>query len=272
MKDLMYRLTAVAATLAVLLMPVSLWAQAKKVPKLTKSVSLSEPWTKLSVAKGINVTVEMRSEYAARTLAGVPERQRAAKQKALKQVDCLVTAEASVAKAVLLEVKDGRLSIGVGEYKYKQSRRIDVHVLCDSTLREVHGQMGSNIFSKGVLRVGDLKVEAERAMEIHLSCVTGGTIRVEAHRQSIVWLTGGASLVSATLDGASFLRLKQMRAQRVNVSCSEESQAEVNATVALDLSASGKSEIRYWGPEGVTVTQQPDKSSRIDRRRILDNL
>lgn len=252
--------------------PATPQSKPKKVPKVTLPVTLGEAWTRLSVAKGINVTIEMRGDYEARALADVPERARAAKLKQLRAADCLVTAERTVALAVDCNVDNGRLAINVGPYKYKQSRRIDVVVLADSTLREVHGQMGSNIFSRGTLRVGDLSVEAERAMEMHLSCLTNGSIHVKAHRQSIVWLTGRASAIDATIDGASFLRLKQMSAARVSLTCRDESQAEVNATTALDLTAEGKSEIRYHAPYGCQVRQNAQQGSQIIPRRILDNL
>lgn len=135
---------------------------------------------------------------------------------------CVVKAEPSVAKKVRCEVEDGNLSIYADRFQYKSIPKIDVFVVCDSTLRSIHGTSSSNVFSRGLLRLPSLDVVADYAMSVTLSLISEA-VNVKAKDRSQVTLLGNIGSVRANLVNNSSLDLTRLTYGRQSVTADESS-------------------------------------------------
>ncbi len=219
-----------------------------------------EAFHSVTVARGINMTLVMNDEVD-KLPADVAAKLLGKKGLTASPLapTCVVRAEPSVARAVDCAVENGCLTISAGTFKYRKTKRIDVYVVCDSTLSLIHGTSGSNIWTRGCLRLGDVSVLADFAMEVHITANASSMSLVAANR-SYVWLTGTLGSLHCTLKAASSLNMRKKMCARANVTAQGESRAEVSATEALDINATKGSSVRYFAP-GARVSQSTDQTS-----------
>lgn len=214
-----------------------------------------EAFRSVTVARGINMTLVMNDEVD-KLPAEVADKLLGRRRTAARPLapTCVIRAEPSVAKVVDCAVENGRLTISAGVFKYRKTKRIDVYVVCDSTLSLIHGTSGSNIWTRGCLRLGDVSVLADFAMEVHITA-NASSMSLKAANRSYVWLTGTIGALDCTLEAASSLNMRKKMCARVSIQARGESRAEVSATEALDISAAKGSSVRYSAPEaGVSIS------------------
>ncbi|MGN0000204.1 MAG: GIN domain-containing protein [Marinilabiliaceae bacterium] len=246
--------------------------QQRVVPKLFLFDNV-DPFSSLCVARRINAEVAMLTDHTqlpSDVATFIKKSKRATQRIQSGKPLCIVRAEPTVAKAVVCQVDDGALSIYANPYKYQRTQRIDVYVLCDSTLRTIRGTMGSNISTRGCLILPQLTLVAQDKMEIHASVRTQN-LNVKASNTSIVWVTGEVASLQATVDSASFLRMCQISADNVTVSANAESRAETTANKSLTLKATANSSITYYAPSA-NISTDAESGSFIDERYIHKNI
>lgn len=222
-----------------------------------------DPFTSVSVAKRINVTLVPGSEVdklPQEIYSRLAKNKKAMANIAAGGRACVIKAEATVAKAVKCEVEDGELSVSAAKFKYKKSPAIDVFIVCNDGLRSIYGASSSNIWSKGVLRTQSISLTADFAMSFHLS-IMAQSVNLVAKSDSKVWLTGSATSLTANLQSSS-LTMSKMDCGSASVTATGGSKAQVNASGALSLSAQGRSTISYTS-QGARVDASADVSSKI---------
>ncbi len=205
----MSRLSRLLLPLFFALLSLSSRVQAQQTLRVIADVSR---FTSVDIAKRINLTLVMADDIdclPTDVYAKVLRNSKAVKQIEQGGAVCVVKAEPSVAKMVRCEVEDGNLSIYADRFKYKSVPTIDVFVVCDSTLRSVHGTSSSNVFSRGLLRLPRLDIVADYAMSVTLS-ILSESVNVNAKDRSQVTLLGNARNLSAKLVNASSLDLSRL--------------------------------------------------------------
>ncbi len=235
----------------------------------TRTVTNLEHFERISIAKRINALIMMQDEWE-KQVAARSIKTHGAQHVKVNGPMVVIKAEPTVAGAVVCHVEDGRLYIYANPYKYKRSQRIDVTIVVDSTLTEIHGESGSNISTKGCLRVKNLLLQADYAIEMHVTA-KADYINVDAQNKSIIWVTGTVGLLNANINDASFLRMKQIKCQNTTVNVRDESKAEVTALQYLSIYAEGASQVSYYAP-GASVTSNAMSGSTISQIKNLDNL
>lgn len=225
-----------------------------------------DPFTSVSVAKRINVTLVTNTEVdklPSEIYSRLAKNKKAMANIAAGGRACVIKAEPTVAKAVKLDIEHGDLTIYANKFKYKKSSAIELFIVCNDGLTSIRGASSSNIWSKGILRAESLSLTADFAMSFHLS-VMARSVRVEANSDSKVWLTGSTGSLSADLHGSSLI-MHKMDCAAASVSAAGGSTAEVNATGSLTLTAERHSTITY-ASQGATVDATTDNSSKIIAR------
>ncbi len=237
--------------LLAMLLVLSTGSMAQKKGRLVRPrsrvVDRIEHFDRISIGKNINVVIEQGDKQ-----------------------QIAIVAEPTVNKEVVCEVNSGRLYVYAGKFKYKQSPRIDVTITCDSTLQEIHGESGSNINSRGLLKAQSMLLNADFAIEMHIS-VIANDVTINAHKKSVIWLTGRTNQTTANLDGASFLRMKQTKSNHTNITATQESAAEVCAEQSLNIVAADMSEVSYYAPNAV-VSSKTEDGGRVMERKLYKNL
>ncbi len=182
-------------------------------------------FTSVDIAKRINLTLVMAADIESLpsdVCAKLLRSKNAVSQMERGGAVCVVKAEPSVAKMVRCEVEDGGLSIYADKFKYKSIPKIDVFVVCDSTLRSIHGSSSSNVFSRGLLRLPSLDVIADYAMSVNLSLMAQN-VYVKAKDRSQVTLLGSVTNVRANLVNACSLDLTRLSYVSHSVTADESS-------------------------------------------------
>lgn len=175
---------------------------------------------------------------------------------------CVVRAEPSVGKAVVCEVEGGVLSVSAGKFKFRRSPRVDVFVVCDSTLRGVHGTTGGNIKSRGTLRLPSVAVRADFAMEIHLTLISE-SVSVRAANKSVVGIMGQVGSLTADIAAASALRMSRVSCSSVAIVADGESEAWVSAEASLGVTATNHSRVECSIPDALSPSVESDATSSV---------
>lgn len=231
------------------------------------------PYVSVGMGERVNAHIAMATDYEQLPRAA---REFIAKNRKLRTMAsegkpfCIVAAEPQAHRAVKCEVKSGKLNIYAEKFKYKTNKTIDIYVLCDSTLREIRGTKASNIYTRGCLRTKQLRIVAEAYMTVHVTAHSE-SVRVDARKESTVWLTGNVGSVKARVTEMSKFRMCQIVAQSTEVTAESSSYAEVCAEKRISMTATGNSQISYYAPEAATETY-PEEGSRIYSEKITGNL
>lgn len=175
---------------------------------------------------------------------------------------CIVKAEPSVSKAVDCATENGSLAISAQKFKFRRTKRIDVFVICDSTLTLISGATGGNITTRGCLRLGNVTVRANDAQHISLSA-TAKSVRVEATIRSSVRLTGKSNTIDATLGSASSLDAQGMTCNQLYLTAENESRATAAVREAATVSAKGGSSVTMRTAKGAKIDVDEDGSAVI---------
>ncbi len=200
----------------------SLHSQAQQTLRVITDVS---KFTSIDIAKRINLTLVMPQDIESlptEVSTKLMRSNKAVAQMAQGGAVCVVKAEPTVAKKVRCEVGDGSLSIYADRFQYKSIPKIDVFLVCDSTLRSIHGTSSSNVFSRGLLRLPSLDVVADYAMSVTLSLISE-SVTVKAKDRSQVTLLGNIGSVRANLINNSSLDLTRLTYGRQSVTVDESS-------------------------------------------------
>ncbi len=213
------------------------------------------------VAPNINVTLVMDDETA---LLPTDVARRINKKNGKM---CVVKGEPSVVKAVDCHVENGTLSLSAKKFKYRRSRRIDIYVLCDSTLRLIHGTSGGNIQTRGCLRLNNVVIKADFAEDIHLAA-RAQSVRIIANNHSSIRLTGKLNIIDASLLGASKLNTSEAEVNSLHLTASNECQANITANNSCAIVATGGCKVTLTTNNSSSVMVDKDDIShvRIDRK------
>lgn len=220
-----------------------------------------EPFQSVIVAPNINVTLVMDDEAS---LLPTDVARRINKRNGKV---CVVKGEPSVVKAVDCHVENGTLSLSAKKFKYRRSRRIDIYVLCDSTLRLIHGTSGGNIQTRGCLRLADVVIKADFAQDIHLAA-RAQSVRIIANNHSSIRLTGKLNSVDASLTAASKLNTSEAEVASLHLTAANECQANITASMSCAIVATLATKVTLTTNNSSTVTVDKDDIShvRIDRQ------
>lgn len=224
------------------------------------------PFSSVVAGRGMNVTLVMADEVetlpvpVARKIMGGAGRRAAAPSRVGPM--CVVRAEPSVGKAVECVVEAGVLSVSAGKFKFRRSPRVDVFVVCDSTLRLVHGTSGGNIKSRGTLRLPSLSVRADFAMEIHLTLISE-TVSVRAANKSVVGIMGQVGALHADISAASAIRMSRVSCASVSLVADGECEARVSAERSLGVSAKNHSRVECSVPDFLLPAVEADETSSV---------
>ncbi len=251
--------------LAIVVTPLLAAVAVAQEPSLRIVKGLS-PFSSIVTGRGMNVTLVMADEVATlpasvakKALGGMGRR---GAGPSLVGPMCIVRAEPSVSKAVECVVEAGVLSVSAGKFKFRRSPRVDVFVVCDSSLRVVHGTSGGNIKSRGTLRLPSVAVRADFAMEIHLTLISE-TVSVQAANKSVVGIMGQVGSLHADIAAASAIRMSRISCASVSLAADGESEARVSAEVSLGVSATNHSRVECSVPDFLSPVVESDETSSV---------
>lgn len=175
-----------------------------------------------------------------------------------------------VLKYITTEVVSGTLVIKLTKAPEKwesqgQKRRIDISI-SKSNLSAIRASGAVDIHGLGVIKTGNLVVIASGASDVKINAEVSGELTCTASGSSDIELKGSGNNASVKASGSSDVEMKRFILNSAKVMVSGASDVTVNATEYLDLSASGSSDIKYYG-EPKRVDVRKSGAADIERGR-----
>jgi Putative auto-transporter adhesin, head GIN domain len=173
-----------------------------------------------------------------------------------------IEADDSVLKDIVTEVHGGELRISRARNSGFGFSGRDARVqLTFVQLSDIEASGGSDIDSRGDIKLDDLSVSASGGSDVDLA-VDAKNLELSLSGGSDLKLRGSASSLTVTASGGSDIGAGELMADRVTLRVSGGSDAHVNAKEAIELDASGGSDVTVSGnPERRTVNN--DRSSDV---------
>ncbi len=157
-----------------------------------------------------------------------------------------VEAERTILPHVIIDIKDGVMSVYTTKYKWKDSKRINLYVYYDTTIVCIDAPSGNRVRSELPIRGEKLELVCRNGANFYVN-VDVDNLRLRATNGSSIRLLGNARQATITLDNGTTLKAYEMEAGNMNLTATLGSSAEVRCTEVFDLNAESDSEIRYKG-------------------------
>lgn len=160
---------------------------------------------------------------------------------------------------VISRIENGVLTLSTTENRWNQ-REVVAHVGF-VRLESIEASGGSDVEGRNRLRFEDLTVEASGGSDVELD-LEAHNLELRASGGSDLDLSGTARVVSIAASGGSDASARQLTAERVEARVSGGSDAELHATAAVEIHASGGSDIEIFGNPAERRVDN-DKSSDV---------
>ncbi len=170
-----------------------------------------------------------------------------------------VKADDNIIPAILTEVKGGVLKVYTNDrLKNYKELRIDVWF---KDLESISSSGGSDLYSVGSIRVDELALASSGGSDMELE-VEAEKLNCASSGGSDMVLMGSTNMLVVESSGGSDLKAYKLTAKRCKVRTSGGSDAYINATEELDISASGASDVHVKGGAKI-VSQKVSGSSDV---------
>lgn len=174
-----------------------------------------------------------------------------------------------VLKYVTTEVVNGTLVIKLEKEQQKwggqEKKRIDI-AISKSNLSAIRASGAVDVYGLGTITAGDLVLQASGASDVKIKAQVSGELTCNASGSSDIELKGTGNTATVKASGSSDVEMKHFVLNSAKVMVSGASDVSVNATEYLDLSASGSSDVKYYG-EPKKVDVKKSGASDIERGR-----
>lgn len=181
-----------------------------------------------------------------------------------------IQASHDILRYITTEVVSGTLVIKLNKAPEKweiqgKKRRIDISV-SKSNLTSIGASGSVDVYGLGTIKAGNLRVSASGASDVKIKAEVSGVLTCTASGSSDIEIKGTGNSATIKASGSSDVEMKHFVLKSAKVMVSGASDATVNATEYLDLSASGSSDIKYYG-EPKRVDVRKSGASDIERGR-----
>ena len=161
-------------------------------------------------------------------------------------------AEQEVLSKLKSEIKNGELHVFL-EGSVNNSKEIKAFVTLKS-IAGISATGASKVNFTSMVSCDKMEIDANGASYIEIE-LKAKEINIGSHGASNIKVNGSATLLIATVDGASSLKAMDLKAESVEIKASGAASASVNTSKKLTGAASGASTIRYSGdPKDKNVT------------------
>lgn len=214
----MKRLLTIIISLIIIAISADIAAQTVREIKNVK------PFDKISLAAGINLILNKSDQRAVR-----------------------VEAERTVVSHVICRVSDdGELQVYATKFRYKTSKRINVYVDYDSTLVKIDAPGGNRVRCENPLKTNRIELIARNGCDFYIN-LASQHVKARATNGSTIKLLGESVSADLWAENSSQLRSYDLVCQRVALTMSIASSAEVFASESLSGTAVSDCEVRYKG-------------------------
>jgi hypothetical protein len=177
-----------------------------------------------------------------------------------------IGAEEEVFQYVIAEIDNNTLVIRIDNSSkrwFKKTGEVNVYVSF-TELENIQLSGGTDVMGEGMLEFDNLRVSASGGSDLRLNLQVN-ELEVKCSGGADVVLAGAAAYFKGNASGGSDIKAKDLEAEVAEVSASGAADIHIRASRALTASASGASDIVYYGnPEKVNV--QSSGASDITRR------
>ena len=161
-------------------------------------------------------------------------------------------AEQEVLSKLKSEIKNGELHVFL-DGSVNNSKEIKAFVTLKSIVG-ISATGASKVNFTSMVSCDKMEIDANGASYIEIE-LKAKEINIGSHGASNIKVNGSATLLIATVDGASSLKAMDLKAESVEIKASGAASASVNTSKKLTGAASGASTIRYSGdPKDKNVT------------------
>jgi hypothetical protein len=159
-----------------------------------------------------------------------------------------IEAEGYALEDVISNVEGGVLILSKSDGRWWPARRVVAHVEV-VRLSAITASGGSDVQSRNALRLENLEVEASGGSDVDLD-VQARSLEFTLSGGSDLRLSGSTQQLVVEASGGSDAAARQMAAERVRLQVSGGSDASVQASAAIDIEASGGSDVHVFGNPG----------------------
>lgn len=179
-----------------------------------------------------------------------------------KELKLQVEADENLISQIRTEVKDGVLKI-YSEGSIRNAHTMKVH-LTFQELDAITASGGCDIVSKQKLNFATLKMDISGGCDIEFNCKADNLVCTQSGGCDVA-LSGEAQMGTFKVTGGCDLKAAEFRLKNCKIDASGGSDVTVNVTGELTITATGASDVTYYG-KPVKVIKSANGSSDINSK------